>query len=199
MRTMGIVAAALLAGGCQPEAGYARPAVRNHGAVGAPAIGVGTSGLAHPERAAVVGTPHDAPPGTPVVQRITDYSTSLNLPAPQAKVTEVGQVHQTAGRELVLQRPDGVRVGLRMNSDTSIVRDGERIGLRQVRPGAEVRASYVLEDGVRVAESIEVLGLNDWSRAQMLGMDGPGSPITTPAPGPEGEAGRRPGRRGAER
>lgn len=199
MRTMGIVAAALLAGACQEGSGYARPAVRNHGAIGAPARGVGTSGLAHAERAAVAGTPHDAPPGTPVVDRVTDYSTSLNLPTPRSKVTEVGLVHQTAGRELVLQRPDGVQVGLRMDPNTAIVRDGERIGLRQVRPGAEVRASYVLEDGVRVAERIEVVGLGDWARAQMLGMDGPGSPITTPAPGPEGEAGRRPGHRGAGR
>lgn len=123
--------------------GYERPRDRTHDAIGAPDSHVGRNGLTplHRDR---------APPPRELSRRDV-------VEGAREKITEVGRVRKRARDRITIERPTGDRVEMQVVPLTRITVKGRPANSEAVRNGAEVRASYVVRDGRRTAERIDVL------------------------------------------
>ena len=146
-----------LAAGCERGSGYARPADRNIGAIGAPQVTVGTGGLAHgnPGRGSVQDLRHDMAPFTGGTTSASAEPVDVVPLASQQRI-ESGQIAKVQAHSLTIDTASGEALHLKLGSMTSIRLDGKPASLKSLPEGADVRASFTETGDEQMADHLEV-------------------------------------------
>jgi hypothetical protein len=89
-------------------------------------------------------------------RRVEHRPAEVAMAEEQEQLMVTGQVLSTTRDSMILADPAGRRMELRVDDQTQIMMEGEPASLDDIREGSEVRASYVLRDGERVALDVQV-------------------------------------------
>lgn len=90
------------------------------------------------------------------------------------RFTEVGRVTNVGADSITLERATGEELDLEVRDTTSVTMEGRPVQIDALPEGSQVRASYMMVDDDRIADSIEVIQVQREDQQQRQQQPGAG-------------------------